>query len=63
MPLEIRQHECDDFDVTKFDGKWAAASLYYWNWIWGFDTEEDARTVADALATVEEHVLDAATSR
>lgn len=65
MALEIRQHDSKDdeeFGIAKFDGKWAVSGMYYWNWIWGFDTKEDAKLVFDALETSAESALDLATS-
>jgi hypothetical protein len=60
--LEVRQYSPEGVNVKKFGTKWAAQGGYYFNWIWGFDTKEDAQIVADALQMSADNATDAYSS-
>lgn len=46
-------------NVRRFGKEWGATGSYYFNWIVGFETKEDAEIVAEALRILEDNLRDA----
>lgn len=36
-------------NIVEHEGKWAVRGVYALGWLWGFDTEESAKSVAEYL--------------